>query len=373
MFSSSFLEVLRFSFFSFSSWGRGGGNPNCVGWRGTANPKTKKESQPGPQPGRLALTLSPFLGWCCFPPLQKGSKSRSSRSSPSTRWCCVFFSFFFFGGAAVTLPFFPHGVGVRQRELQYLEGRSSPRPRRTAPRKINRNPFFLGWCCFPSSIWVVLSFPSPFQCVVLLFFLLLFGSCCRFPFSFCFPPWCWGWLFPIDLPSGDWFDTKGKAARSSQERRRKKTNPNFLWVVLLAPSFREVLPLFSSCQAVPSGGWVVLLVHSPSARCCLPSLLGRAAFLLVHWDGAAFSLSSVGWCSLVRSFFWSVLLFQSSFRWFCLPSLLWVLLRGAAWPLPSLGGVAFLLSFLSGACQLPFLLGVWVGLPSSFSFLLGVP
>ena len=123
-------------------------------------------------------------------------------------------------------------------------------------------------------------------------------------------------------------------------------SPVFCWVVLLG--------LFLL--------WVELRFSSPFACCCLSFPFGGVVFLLLLWVGLFYPLSSVGWCCLVSSSFGWCCGFSFSFRlglssfssfgWLRSSSLLggaafspvfcW---GGAAWSPPSMGGVAFLLSF----------------------------
>ena len=141
-----------------------------------------------------------------------------------------------------------------------------------------------------------------------------------------------------------------------------------LGVVLRCSSFFcEVLPSFPSFgvelrspslqlgPALPP--WAVLLFQSPQV---LPSFtsFGWGHVPSSPLGGAVFS-SSVGWRCLVSPL-WVVLPFFLSFWWdFLFPCLL---LGGAAWSTPLLGGVAFPISFQVVLPSFPLLL---VGLPST--------
>ena len=155
-------------------------------------------------------------------------------------------------------------------------------------------PFF-GWCCVPSLFcWVGAAFlSSPF------------GGVAVFSFSFwlyCLPspPLVELHFSPLLLGGAAWFPLSlGGVA--------------FLSLPLGSDAFLVVLlsfPSFGKWRFSPLFGWVVLLgllwaallFQSPSMWCCLPS---------PSFGGAAFLLSSVGWCCLVSFFFGWCCCFQS--------------------------------------------------------------
>ena len=101
--------------------------------------------------------------------------------------------------------------------------------------------FFLRVMLLPL-LRVVLPFPSSFQCVMLLFLLSPFGSCCRSLISFFLPSLCWGWL-------SDWWFL----------RKEKEDQPQLL-LLCAACSLCRFSPLPPPLKVLPptSIWWVVL-------------------------------------------------------------------------------------------------------------------
>ena len=169
------------------------------------------------------------------------------------------------------------------------------------------------WCCFASSFFGWCSgwgyFSLDFCRVVLLCLLLL-----RVVF------WV-GLLFPCLLLGGAAWHTP--------------------------PLGGVVFPTFAFCRLPfpPLGG--AAFTSSSVGWCCFASsFFGWCS----EWS-AAFPLSSVGWCCLAHSFLGGVVVFPSPVRWCCSLSLGGVafplLSRGAAWFLPSLGGLSCLVALPS--------------------------
>ena len=142
----------------------------------------------------------------------------------------------------------------------------------------------VGWCCFPFppfggvavfsfSFWLY-CLPSP-PLVELHFSPLLLGGAAWFPLSL-------GGVAFLSLPLGS--DAFLVVLLSFPSFGKWRFSPLFGWVVLLGLL------------------WAALLFQSPSMWCCLPS---------PSFGGAAFLLSSVGWCCLVSFFFGWCCCFQS--------------------------------------------------------------
>ena len=230
------------------------------------------------------------------------------------------------------------------------------------------HPSSVGWCCLvSSSFWVVLRFSSPFAwyflvssflgvvflclylgllgfftlwvvspvwwcClhlhfwvwVVLLGLLLLLGGVVVVSFSFLVVllglllPWR---CFPLLLRGAAWF----------------LPSLGGLSCLVVLPSIPSIgWGCFFPCLLL---GFFPLWVVSPVWRCCLHPLFSV-------WQ--LFPMSSVGWCCLVSSFLLGGVVVFSFSCWvvllgFLLPRRCFpLLLRGAAWFLPSLGGLSCL-------------------------------
>ena len=216
-----------------------------------------------------------------------------------------------------------------------------------------------------SALLGVAAFSHVFCWVVLFGFILPFG-------------WC-GCFFLLLLGGAAWFPPSLTLFSSP-----------FAWCCLVSSLFGWSL-LFGGAafHLLLLGG--VAVFPSPVWWCCLPSpplggvvllglllllvvllffllLFGGAAFLLLLLVGLLHPPSSVGWCCfsfllggvVVFSFSCCVVLLGLLLPWRCFP----LLLRGAAWFLPPLGGVSCLVDFV-------FLLLLWVGLlypPSSVAW-----